>query len=666
MKTHHYKTECVYLDFEYNSTQERHLNLVSVCYLDPTTLEPKSVWLHQEQGAKIKLRAEFLKFRELGFTFVAYNAVAEASAFYSLGVDPTKCQWIDLMTEWKMLTNHNNSLADGKQLIGGKKVTTYPPLPKYEQDKEYEEQNHSKPDKGLSAAIYKLLGLSVDTERKDKVRDLIIAGTNLEEYKNEILEYGESDTIHLRELWVKMRENYKELGVKADRESLFTRGRASADVAMMTCWGYPVNRKKVERFASHVPEILKELAEDINSQFPGKNLFEWNSARQAYTFKQKPWRELISQSPFKKAWKKTEKGELSLSLEAFEDHFSFRHDYPRQNWGAQALRYLKTKQSLNGFMPKRKGETFFDALGSDSRVRSWLNPYGSQTSRFQPKATSYIPLKAAWMRALIEPPKGRAICGIDFVAEEFLISACWAKDENMYQAYKSGDPYMFLARLAGAVPQDATKKTHPLERNLFKSTVLGLSYGMSKVGLAKKLTQDTGEEVSEDKAEELIGKFNEVFSAYADKAEIEELEYIRRQGSQLSDGWCMFGDNPNKRSVRNYPIQGQGAVILRRAIREAIDNKLRVILPLHDALYLEFNPHTESKTPEFLGYIMKQAFIQSFSDKRAQEMARAIRLDYNVWGPDMPEGEWRGMKSQKIYIDERSLADYQRFNKYFN
>ena len=133
------------------------------------------------------------------------------------------------------------------------------------------------------------------------------------------------------------------------------------------------------------------------------------------------------------------------------------------------MRYLKLKQSLNGFSPNKQKESIFDSLGSDGRVRSWLNPYGSQTSRFQPKATSFIPLKAAWMRAMIQPPKNHYILGVDYSSEEFLISACWSEDENMYNAYKSGDVYLYFAKLAGAVPWDGTKEEYKAERNLFKS-----------------------------------------------------------------------------------------------------------------------------------------------------------------------------------------------------
>jgi hypothetical protein len=42
----------------------------------------------------------------------------------------------------------------------------------------------------------------------------------------------------------------------------------------------------------------------------------------------------------------------------------------------------------------------------------------------------------------------------------------------MLAAYESGDPYLAFAKQAGAVPHDATKQSHPAQRELFKACVL--------------------------------------------------------------------------------------------------------------------------------------------------------------------------------------------------
>jgi hypothetical protein len=507
--------------------------------------------------------------------------------------------------------------------------------------------------------------------------------------------------VHLVPAWKKIRATYKEeMGIAykftkqymeemglpfteencniPTSEEVFWRGETSARTSLMMAIGYPVNAKKVRRFAGSVKQLLRELCEDINEQFPKEErFFKWNSSEQRYSMYQKPLKAWIEASEYKDRWKRTNPsptkpdGDWSLALDAWEKHFSFRHDYPRESVPAQLMRYLKTRQSLNGFLPKGKNaknkETFFDSLGKDGRVRSFLNPYGSSTGRFQPKATSYIPLKAAWMRALIEPKKGKAICGIDYGSQEFLIAALVSKDKNMIEAYKSGDVYLYFAKLAGAVPWDGKKADYKKERDVFKSTTLGISYSMGAAALGRKLTADTGVKHTQEDAQDLINKFMQAYPDYAEWIETIKHDYIARGYHKLPDGFMTFGDNDNSRSVSNNPIQGFGGCILRKAIQLCQDAGLKVIMPLHDCLYIEYDSKDYNKI-DLLAEKLREAFIYYFEDKEA---ANLIRLDANIWGPDYPEEDNiktpKGMecKRQRIYIDNRSISEYERFKKYF-
>ena len=59
----------------------------------------------------------------------------------------------------------------------------------------------------------------------------------------------------------------------------------------------------------------------------------------------------------------------------------------------------------------------------------------------------------------------------------------------MLDAYNSGDSYLAFAKQAKAVPEDATKKSHRKERDLFKACVLGVQYGMEAESLALRINQ---------------------------------------------------------------------------------------------------------------------------------------------------------------------------------
>lgn len=197
---------------------------------------------------------------------------------------------------------------------------------------------------------------------------------------------------------------------------------------------------------------------------------------------------------------------------------------------------------------------------------------------------------------------------------------------------------------------------------------LGISYLMAKVALSKKLTADTGVRHTPEDAEKLINLFFEVYPDYAKWIDFTTYDYARKGHLKLLDGWVMFGDNPNFRSVSNCPIQGAGGCILRKAIQLSQDAGLKVIIPLHDALYIEY-PTAHRHKPDMLAEAMHQAFTHYF-DGEQKEWAGAIRQDIDIWGPDWTEGKWetlakRSAKTQKIYIDPRGKAEYERFSQYF-
>jgi DNA polymerase I-like protein with 3'-5' exonuclease and polymerase domains len=262
--------------------------------------------------------------------------------------------------------------------------------------------------------------------------------------------------------------------------------------------------------------------------------------------------------------------------------------------------------------------------------------------------------------------------GIDYGSQEFLIAALVSRDMNMVNAYLSGDPYLAFAKLAGAVPENGTKATHAKERNLFKSTVLGVSYQMGANLLAQKLTDDTGEKVTPDEAQKLINKYNRAFPQYAKYRKAVTRHYRKNRKLVLPCGWTMWGDNPNDKSVANFPIQGRGATLMRRAVALAQDRGLNVVMTLHDALYIEADiKDGVGKSIGTLADCMYEAF-QSIFEGKWKELAR-IKLEADVWSPELQNSTGEGtfsygkleVTTKDIYIDPRSKEEYERFKPYF-
>uniref|UniRef100_UPI0035691BF5 DNA polymerase n=1 Tax=Novipirellula sp. TaxID=2795430 RepID=UPI0035691BF5 len=129
------------------------------------------------------------------------------------------------------------------------------------------------------------------------------------------------------------------------------------------------------------------------------------------------------------------------------------------------------------------------AVGSDGRNRAMLSPFASRSGRNQPSNNKFIFGPSVWLRGLIKPAVGRSIAYVDWSQQELGIAAALSQDPALGQAYASGDPYLEFAKMAGAVPPSATKKTHPNERSAYKVCMLATQYGMSEHGLAAKLNK---------------------------------------------------------------------------------------------------------------------------------------------------------------------------------
>lgn len=662
----------LYLDFEFNRITHPKVNLVSCSTLNDRNGERIKWWLHHDPKAQAELKKYLTQFK----LFVGYSMIAECRSMIALGMDPLIFKHIDLFLEYRCLTNHNDDLQWGRQLVDGVVKMVHKKKPKWERE-EGEQEGGFKATHSLAEAQFKLLGTIRDTDHKSKMRELIISDPPLftDEEKKAILDYNMEDVEDLPAMLDKMKELYHEKDEDLTSGQLFkemkTRGRYAAHTSIMENRGYPINIEKTRNFSTHVGNILYDLQREINELFPKIRPFYWNKKDNRFSWDQNKTKDWIRTTNFANDWELTDTKQLSLSLEAFETFFQFKHDYPKDNFGAQIVRFLKMKQSLYGFVPAgdKKKKNFWDFVGPDNRVRPYMNIYGAQSSRSQPGATGFMFLKPAWMRALVEPAPGMAMAGIDYGSQEFFVAALISGDENMIQAYLSGDPYFAFAKLAGAVPADAKKEDHKAMRDLFKATVLGLSYLMSKYGLAIKLSQDTGSEWTVEQAEEQIEKFYDVFHDLKAYQEWLIEEYQATGMVKLPCGWRMWGDNPNFRSVTNVPIQGFGASVMRKAVDLAVGRGLYVCKTLHDALYIEY-PVGQEKQILTLRDSMKEAFVHYFEDEETKKLAENIRLDPFAWSPNYENdgeivvGDMK-VPTSKLYVDERSIADYNNFSKYF-
>jgi DNA polymerase-1 len=170
---------------------------------------------------------------------------------------------------------------------------------------------------------------------------------------------------------------------------------------------------------------------------------------------------------------------------------------------------------------------------------------------------------------------------VDWKQQEFGIAAALSGDTVMQAAYLSGDPYLAFAKQAHAVPADATKATHGQQRELFKQCTLAVQYGMEADGLALRIGQPR------IVARHLLLAHHTTYRTFwhwSDAA----LDTAMLTGSlHTVFGWRVrIGEKPNPRSLRNFPMQANGAEMMRLAACLATERGIEVCAPVHDAFLI--------------------------------------------------------------------------------
>src|SRR5262249_15536967 len=144
--------------------------------------------------------------------------------------------------------------------------------------------------------------------------------------------------------------------------------------------------------------------------------------------------------------------------------------------------------------------------------------------------------------------------------------------------------YLEFAKQAGAVPPTATKQTHAAIRDQYKACVLAVQYGMGAESLAARI----GKTVSE--ARELLRAHHQVYTRFWKWSDgVACYASLKNHLYTVFGWWIRFDPDAkmNERSLRNFPMQANGAEMLRLACCLATERGISVCAPVHDAILIQ-------------------------------------------------------------------------------
>jgi hypothetical protein len=400
----------------------------------------------------------------------------------------------------------------------------------------------------LGALAYFDLDTVGATEKKE-MQEAIGGGTWEGRFEPEtILDYCQADVDALARLLSAMLP-------RIDLPRALLRGRYMAAAAMMEYNGVPIDLEMLTRLRLSWTAIQDELIAAIDHDF---------GVYDGRTFKLDRFARWLSAEGI--PWPRLESGQLDLSDGTFRQ---MARAHPRVS-PLRELRSSLAELRLNDL-----------AVGRDGRNRAILSAFRARSGRNAPSNSKFIFGPSVWLRGLIKPPPGHAVAYVDWRQQEFGIAAALSGDVAMQAAYQSGDPYLTFAKQAHAVPSDATKASHGQQRELFKQCTLAVQYGMGPHSLALRIGQSLAV------ARDLLLAHHTTFRTcwrWSDAA----VDTAMLTGSlHTVFGWRIhICEKPNPRSLRNFPMQANGAEMMRLAACLATERGVEVCAPIHDAFLI--------------------------------------------------------------------------------
>lgn len=463
---------------------------------------------------------------------VAYYASAEMGCFLALGW-PLPANVLDLYAEYSNRTN-GRARPCGRGLLGA--------LARH----------------GLGGIGY---------VEKEAMRQLAMrGGPYTADEQRSLLDYCESDVRALAALLPRMEP--------FDLGHGLLRGNYVKAVARMERTGVPIDVPTLRRLQRGWEGIKAALVEGVAAAYTVKDAAGTSkySVFEGTTFKADRFAEWLEQNGL--PWQYLTSGALDLSDDTFRQMARL---YPQVS-ELRELRHALSQLRLADL-----------AVGADGRNRCLLSPFSSKTGRNQPSNSRFIFGPSVWLRGLIRPGPGRFVAYLDWSGQEYRIAAALSGDEAMMADYATGDPYLTFAKHLRMVPVDATKKTHPDVRECFKVALgLGAMYGAGPMTVAAMIGKPTAY------AAHLLRQHREKYArfwAWRDAA----VDHAMLTGKL----WTVFGWNihvegdTNPRSLANFPMQGNGAEMMRLAAILVTEAGIDLCAPVHDALLIE-GPADES------------------------------------------------------------------------
>jgi DNA polymerase I len=189
------------------------------------------------------------------------------------------------------------------------------------------------------------------------------------------------------------------------------------------------------------------------------------------------------------------------------------------------------------------------------------------------------------MRSFMVFPTDTIGCYLDWKTQEVAVAAALSGDEALRDAYLAGDIYYDLARICGLTNDPDRKRwkdQNPEVRSRMKALQLAIGYGMGVPSLAKGLDRHPLV------ASAIIEKHRQAYPRFWQwRADMVQTAMLDRR-IESAFGWPLrISSSPNKRTLYNFPMQSNGAEMLRLAAWRLCEAGIVPNMLIHDGILIE-------------------------------------------------------------------------------
>lgn len=401
---------------------------------------------------------------------------------------------------------------------------------------------------------------------KKAMHELILrAGPYSAQEQVDILDYCWED-VHALELLLPFMLPH----LPVDLDLCLYRGRYALPAAVTQATGIPIDEPLWNQFL----EMRKEIQLEVIAGHP---------VYSGITFDRDEFARWLT-AQHVTGWPRTATGQPSVAKDTFRSFAG--------NKAVEELRQIRSvvEQLRKPSIQVRQGRTWFGIL-----------PFKAESSR---NATTHCIFQSpSWMRGLIQPRPGTGLILADYSQEEYYIAGYRSGDPEMLRLYREGDPYIAFGIWTGLMPPDATKQTHARMRDIVKTVSLAVMYGQGTRSMARKLG------ITVNRAENLLREHQarhpvvwRWFRRQVDSS------YGHREAVTLM-GWRLYAGASFTRAgtLKNFPVQGSGADILRLAHLLLFEAGICVCAPVHDAFLVQADEKDLEETKAQVIAIMERA-----------------------------------------------------------